>query len=306
MRPTWSLLVCTLLACSPASTLPPRVVPTDAAPLSSVPVGVAAVHFHTIEVDVSGETTQAILDTGIGLALISQALCDRLACESDGEFSGQRMSGQTVTLPLTTLDSLSVGGVVQYDVPAGIVDIEGFFPEPQIEAFVGLPFFENQPFTLDPNSASLIVESEGSLAARQDAGESLDVRLERHGVALDIFVPVTLGDGVPAEMLMDTGSAGITLDLRYAEALGVDLEGEGVESRVGQDETAHRYTRYFTTLDAPLAFSPRHRRSGLRAMFQDIIHDGLIGVELMSQFVITYDLPNARVIVAPRVDARPL
>lgn len=37
-------------------------------------------------------------------------------------------------------------------------------------------------------------------------------------------------------------------------------------------------------------------------MFQEIIHDGLVGVEFAGSFVITYDVPNARVIVEPRID----
>ncbi len=291
--------------CTPDSVGAPTT--TEAAPLSVIPLGAAAGHFHTVPLRLNGRVvTTAILDTGIGLALVSKALCERLDCTLDGEFSGQRMSGQTVTLPLTHIDRIELGGLVQENVVAGVVDIEGFFPEPQIEAFIGLPFFEETPFTIDAEHSQLILESESSLRVRQAQTQALPVRFDRHGVALDIFVPMVLPDGSVASMLMDTGSFGITLHTRYAEAMGVDFDAPSVERRSSQDETGYTYERFYTTLERPLTFqaAPTLRRSGLRAMFQEIIHDGLIGTELMSSYVMTYDLPRSRVLIGRRQDER--
>ena len=193
-----------------------------------------------------------------------------------------------------------LGDYVQEHVVAGVVDIEGFFPEPQIEAFLGLPFFETTAFTLDAAGGALIVESDASLAAREAEARAVPIRLDRQGVAIDAFVQMRLAEGATAEMMMDTGSRGVTLHTRYATALGVDLEGDAVRVREGQDETGHTYRRYFTTLEAPLAFdaAPEVERAGLGAMFQEIIHDGLFGTELMNAYVLTFDLPRERVLLA--------
>lgn len=282
---------------APPSTLEAAQVAASPEPRSVVPVGLGSGQFHTIPVRVNGSAlTIAVLDTGIGLALVSQTLCERIGCELEGEFTGQRMSGQSITIPLTTLASLDVGGVVQHDVPAAVVDIEGFFPEPQIEAFVGLPFFEEVPFTIE--EGQLILESPETLAEREVRGTPIPVRLDRHGPALDIFIPIVVG-GVPAEALMDTGSRTVILDMRYAETIGVDLNAESVRTREGHDETGQSYRRYYTTLD-DVAFeaAPSQSRQGLDVMFQEIIHDALVGKEFLSSFTLTYDLARQRVIVA--------
>ncbi|MFK8004337.1 MAG: aspartyl protease family protein [Polyangiales bacterium] len=297
---TGALFVCFVGACAVSSAPPSLPATLEAAqplPRSAVPVGLASGQFHTIPVRVNGDAlTVGILDTGIGLALISQELCERIGCELEGEFTGRRMSGQAITIPLTTLASLDVGGVVQNDVPAAVIDIDGFFPEPQIEAFVGLPFFENVPFTIE--EGQLILESPETLAEREAHGSSIPVRLQRHGPALDIFIPITVG-GAPAEALMDTGSRTIILDMRYAETLGVDLSGPEVRTHEGHDETGQSYMRYYTSLDdVAFAGTPSQRRQGLEVMFQEIIYDALVGKEFLASFTLTYDLARQRVIVA--------
>ncbi len=298
-----AVAVLLLIGCASSPPAIPSQVQRVPEPLTIVPLGRAQQHFHTLPVRINGEVpTEAILDTGIGLALISRPLCERIGCEVNGEFTGQRMSGQAVTFPLTTLARLEIGSVARENVVAGVIDIEGFFPEPQIEAFVGLPFFERIPFTIDGPRGTLTLESDSTLTEREAVGQAFPIRLDRHGPALDVFVRMIIGPGehaASAEMLMDTGSPGLTLHARYAQTLGIDLEDESIRRREGQDETGHTYARFFTTLDAPIGFvdAPTLHRTGLRTMFQEIIHDGLVGNEFLSSFVITYDLPRERVIV---------
>jgi hypothetical protein len=300
MRETILLTVIASIACGSP---PMRPLSDDQVqPIVSLPLGHASGQFHTLPVRVNDDVvTVAILDTGIGIALISQALCERVRCVVDGEFTGRRMSGQEVRVPLTRLDRLSIGGVDERDVVAGVIDIEGFFPEPEIEAFVGLPFFRERPFTIDGPQRILTIESERSLAAREELGTSVPIRLQAHGPALDTFVQMSLGDGrATAEVLMDTGSRVVILHPRYAQVLGVDLSGPGVRRREGTDETGRAYERLYVTLDGPIAFAgaPRLSRSGVEAMFQEIIYDGLIGTDLLESFVVTWDLARERIIVA--------
>ena len=269
-------------------------------PVATVPLGRASGQFHTLPVAVSGEATVAILDTGIGLALVSRALCERIGCTIEGEFTGRRMSGQEVSVPLTTLERLEVGGVVRHDVVAGVLGGEGFYPEPQIEAFVGLPFFHGQPFTIDGPGQVLVLESPASLKEREVRGRTLPLRLEEHGPALDSFVHVSLGGEASAEMLLDTGSRVVILHPRYAPAAGVDLADPALRRDSGSDETGQAYSRVYARAATPIAFrgAPEQSRLDYEVMFQEIIHDGLIGTDLLASFVMTWDLERSQLTVA--------
>jgi hypothetical protein len=64
-------------------------------------------HLFTVPVTVGDVDSTFILDTGIGVNLISSDLAQRLKCPQTGvRFSGQRMSGQVVEMPLTWLPKL--------------------------------------------------------------------------------------------------------------------------------------------------------------------------------------------------------
>ena len=92
-----------------------------------------------------GETLQSkfIFDTGMGLNLVSTSLAERASCRQTGiEFSGRRMSGQEIRLPLTEVETLSVGPHRMQRVPAGIFDMSAFPMEfASIEGFLSLQFF---------------------------------------------------------------------------------------------------------------------------------------------------------------------
>lgn len=51
-----------------------------------------------------------ILDTGIGITLISKAMCQKINCVVKGEHVGKRMSGQEVKIPLSTVESIELNG----------------------------------------------------------------------------------------------------------------------------------------------------------------------------------------------------
>jgi Aspartyl protease len=80
-------------------------------------------HCLVLPVRVCGIEAKFIFDTGIGLNLISDDLAAEVGCQHDGStFTGRRMSGQAVTIPLGSLESLQIGASPLRDVPVGIVD----------------------------------------------------------------------------------------------------------------------------------------------------------------------------------------
>lgn len=76
-----------------------------------------------------------------------------------------------------------------------------------------------------------------------------------------------------------TGSDSLILDTRVAADCGVDLDGPGVETRSGTDETGHEWIRRWVVVPGSvhLAAAPETAQSSPRVQFQDIVHDGLVG-----------------------------
>jgi hypothetical protein len=257
-------------------------------------------HLVTVPVLVGGRKARFILDTGIGLTLLSDRLCTEIGCHTDGSsFTGRRMSGQEVTVPLATAPPLSFGGVTRHDDLVGIIALGGFPPElGQVDGFLSLAFFDEVPFTVDYARDAVIVESPASADERTRDGSAVPVRLERDGPAVDAFMQLDLPGARTVQVEIDMGSDSLILDERLAEAAGVDLDRDGVRRLEGHDETGHAYTRFFTRLDGSISATeaPSVAQTDPEVMFQRIIYDGLVGDAFLRRFTVTYDLPRERVV----------
>ena len=251
-------------------------------------------HFVTLPVTAGGIETRFVLDTGIGLTLLTEALCERLACVPTGEtFSGRRMSGQEVSVPLARLPSLRLGDLEQHDLEIGTLDTSGFPPElAEIGGFLSLAFFAEQPFTVDYPAECVVLET-----VTPD-GIAVEVEPHRDGPALDVFLPLTLPDGQEISVEVDMGSGSLILDERFASAVGVDLDAPDVRRLEGTDEIGGTFTRYFTTLPGSIhpAGAPELVQDQPEVMFQRIVHDGLIGDAFLSRQAVTYDVAASRLV----------
>jgi len=257
-------------------------------------------HLVTVPVLVGDRKARFILDTGIGLTLLSDRLCTEIGCPTDGaNFTGRRMSGQEVTVPLATAPPLSFGGVTRHDHRVGIIALGGFASElGPVDGFLSLAFFDEVPFTVDYARGAVIVESPASADERTRDGSTVPVRLERDGPAVDAFMQLDLPGARTVEVEIDMGSDSLILDERLAVAVGVDLRRDGVRRLEGRDETGHAYTRFFTRLAGSISATeaPSVAQTDPEVMFQRIIYDGLVGDAFLSRFTVTYDLPRERVV----------
>lgn len=211
------------------------------------------------------------------------------------------MSGQQVTVPMSTLVSLKLGDHTGTNVPVGVFDLapglEG------IEGFVSLTNFRSAPVTIDYEAGVIVIEDERSLAGRAAHGTPVAIEVHQDGpYSTDVYLDLTLPGGRSASVEVDTGSDILILNQPFAAQNGIDLAAEGTRKLSGQDETGHEYTRYFTTLpgDISLTPAPAFRQHDPQVWFQEIIHDGLIGDTFLRNFVTTYDLANSRMIFASR------
>lgn len=258
-------------------------------------------HLLTIPVTVCGVDTRFIFDTGIGPNLISEDFAVRVGCHRDGStFTGQRMSGQAVTMPLGSLDSLQIGATLLRDVRAGIFDMQAMAGLSGVEGFVSLSFFRATPVTVHYSAGVLILEDEASLAERAVAGTSVTVQVDYDDCSTDLLLGLDLPSGKPISVEVDTGTDVLILNERLADDAGIDLRGEEVQKVEGRDETGHEFVRYFTELrgDVQVSGAPSIRMTNPQVQVQQIIYDGLVGDRFLRHFTTTYDLARSRVIFA--------
>jgi predicted aspartyl protease len=258
-------------------------------------------HVLTIPVTVAGVETRFVFDTGIGLSLISERLAAKVGCRPGGStFTGRRMSGQAITVPVGSLDSLQIGSSVLRNVPVGLFDMQAMAGLGEVEGFVSLSFFRATAVTVDYAARALILEDEASLAERAAAGTAVPVEMREDGPSTDLAMSVDLPGGQPIMVEIDTGSDSLILDIRLAADVGIDLHDPAVEAVTASDETGHEYTRYFTNLRGSVGVNglPAISVTDPPVMFQRIIYDGLVGDQFLRNFTATYDLANSRVIFA--------
>lgn len=260
-------------------------------------------HLITVPAAIGGVQTRFVLDSGIGPTIVADSLAEAAVVRPLGtSFTGRRMSGQEVTLPLARASSLAVGDLEQDDLVVGMLDMSSFPDEMrELGGFVSLAFFAETPFTVDYCRGEIVLETAASLAARRARGTELDLRLERDGPSLTAFCRLTLPNTRSIWTEVDMGSDTLILDERLAPELGVDLSGTTVRAVEGVDETGHNFMRFFTRLDGRVHAegAPGLAQEAPEVMFQRIIYDGLVGDAFLRRFAVTFDLPRAQLVLAP-------
>lgn len=241
-------------------------------------------HLVTVPVTVNGVETTFVVDSGIGLTIVRDTLP---GCRPHGEsFTGKRMSGQDVTVPLGTAPSIRFGGEERRDELVGLLDMSGF-PDAldHVGGFLSLAFFAETTLTVDYPRGLV------SVGATPE-GATIPCRAHWDGPSVSLFMPLTLPDGRDVEVEVDMGSDVLILDDRFREL------GAAEERRVdGTDETGHSYTRRFTTLPGRIhpAGAPELAEEDPDVMFQSIVYDGLVGDRFLRRHAVTFDVAASTV-----------
>ncbi len=262
-------------------------------------------HFFSIPATVGGNhDARLIFDTGVGPSIVTGNFAERVHCRPAGEsFTGRRMSGQEVTMPLVSLESLAVGPVFRENAIVGSFDIFGEgtqMPEgfAGIEGFLSPAFFEGIPFTLELAKERILVESEQSLSLIRKTGKSVPLRIERDGPSVTMFIDLLLPDGEVAVVEVDTGSDILILNKRYMHRLGIEKSGSATTKIEGKDETGHSYVRYRAPVSGLVHLESHHDlfQAAPEVMFQEIIYDGLVGVDFLKRYAVTFNTAGSELI----------
>jgi len=266
--------------------------------MTSVPYDCLA-HLVRVPVRLGDEELRFLVDTGIGVTVVSERLATRPGVHALAEtYAGRRMSGQLVEAPLVRLPALALGDYVVDAHEAACVDLgDGF------DGILGPAYFADRIVTTDPLARTFTVHEPGDAVD----GSEVPLEIRRDGRAADPFAALVLPSGRRVVVEVDTGSDCLILDTRFMAECGVEIDGPGVTARAGVDETGHSYVRYDATLagDVHLEAAPETAHRSPRVIFQEIIHDGLVGSEYLYRYRFSFDLAGGRMILGGRVIHEP-
>jgi predicted aspartyl protease len=253
----------------------------------------------TIPVSVNGMTPKNfILDTGAGINIISKSICESIGCQTTSQFSGKRMSGQEIKVPMSIVSSLEISGLKKTHLTVGIFDMQALAPGTDIEGIISLAFFEHSAVTIDYKHKTLTIETKSSLRNIKREGVVVPVQIDRKLPSLGVLMPLILSDHQQIHAEVDTGSQALILHERYMKPLGIPRSGPSVKIKTGKDETGHSYTRYFSKIKGKVSLPKSDDLfvESIDVMFQKIIYDGLVGHYFLRNFNVTYNLPESEMI----------
>jgi hypothetical protein len=236
----------------------------------------------SFQAEVDGKPRRFLLDTAGGITVISQPFAEAIGCKPWGRVTGFRMRGDRVDAPRCDDVNLKAADVPLHVPTSGVIDFATLLPKdaPPLDGSVALDAFAGRAVTLDLAGRRLIVETPDSLKARARQGVETPVRFSREatGLALTPFVAAPTAKG-RIWLELDCGSTG---------ALVI---GKHVADLLGLDPTAKSGQVEMTLVGGP-------KISG-KALVEDMILDGNIGVPALAQWVVTLDLAGERAWIAP-------
>ena len=250
-------------------------------------------HLIRVPVRLGGDELHFLVDTGIGVTVVGERVSARPDVDVLADsYAGRRMSGQLVEAPLVRLPNLAVGDYAVDGHVAASVDLgDGF------DGILGPTYFADRIVTTDPAAGTFSVHEPGQAVE----GAEVPIEVHRDGPSADPFVELVLPSGRTVLVEVDTGSDCLILDSRLMAECGLEVGGPGVTTREGVDETGHAYVRHDATLSGAvhLKAAPESAQDAPKVIFQEIIHDGLLGSEYLYRYRFSLDLARARLVLAP-------
>lgn len=224
------------------------------------------------------DTLRLLFDTGGGRTLLAPDVAHRLGCIPSGHVMGFRMTGERVEFTQCPGATLTIGQLSVRHAPIGVFDLMALLPAglPRLDGVLSLETFAGQTITLNLLCRRLIVESPASARERTRGMRPIAMRIATgpSGAELTAFLRVD-ATPIPLWLEFDSGNLGyVLLSPESARALGMG-------TITGRD----------SAITTQLAVSGLEARS-TRAGVSDLIHDGALSAEFISQGEFTLDLAS--------------
>lgn len=240
-------------------------------------------------------TFRFLLDTGAGLDVISTRLCKKLNCKEHGSFTGKRMRGEEVTIGLTKLKSLKFENFERKDWEVGTTNLFDEIPKElgPLDGALSLKFFQDHAFTLDFPNKKVIVESVNSLKTRYEQGTSVAVTPFSQKPKALVYLLDMNNFGEKGAFEVDTGNLTTILPKKHLKRLNIDLKAPNVKIVKNK-----QMDRVYSKANGEINVFNASRVTQINPLicFQDIIYDGVIGVDFFKNKVATFDLLNSKIV----------
>lgn len=230
----------------------------------------------------NGVEGRCLLDTGSDVTVIDRETAERLKLEIIGYHEGGVAGGKKIRVPLSSIESISIGQYSTSLSPIAIADVnQGEEPYGEIIGIIGSDFLKNFAITINYKEKVLIFEDAASLTERIKSGVKIPLDLVENTAP---YLEVTINDSVKAKYKLDSG-AGITfLRLKDLYSAGISENTTGVEKTTSKS-VAGDYSTLQTRLASFSAGEGLEVKDLLVKAYESEI--GFIGANYLSNFVIT-------------------
>ena len=246
-----------------------------------------------LRAEVAGKPGMFLFDTGEGMTMITPALATAIGCTPWGNVTAMRMLGERLDTPRCDSVKLTVAGQALMADEAIVYDLVNIAGKDALvlQGALGLDVFAGRVLTIAMARHQVILENAGSLADRiggAHAARPVPVRIVRaiDGASLEVFLGIRTARGT-AWMELDTGNAGPTIFVSRAIAPLLDLDAANHPTR---DAKPQRVT---------LALAPGVAFTGVARVFPNMVEDGNIGLQVLTDWDLTLDLAHGKAWMAP-------
>lgn len=236
----------------------------------------------TIKVSINKKSFDFLFDTGGSETFISPTVLSEINKQAHGKGIGYRMNGESIRFQYCDDVSIRIGSLTLPHSFVGVWDIMNLLPKgfPRIDGVISLKSFSNRLITLDLLNNSIIVETSTSFRKKIKKATLIPSRFANgiSGQEVTIFLGIVKG-GISYWFLFDSGNLDNVL-IAHQTAYEWELEPA--------DQTLRKeYSNQMITL------GNRIITSNFSSM--EIIHDGALSFEVLSQFQFYIDFRNNQI-----------
>jgi hypothetical protein len=247
-------------------------------------------------VTIGGQSYAFLVDSGAQNVLVDSRVAQTQHLAELGALE-VRGAVRTGGLHVARLPALGVGGATLDDLVVSTIDLKPVFGGPAIDGILGYPFFASGLVQLDFANGVMRFGPPGSF---DPPGERIPLDVDRE-------IPeatVRLNDTIDAPFIVDSGNSGEVLLYRpFVDAHPGVVPASGSRSvnyGVGGSDATYR-TRLETLKIGSVPFYRPLVDVVLAATgaFADRVDGGNLGLAVLRNFVVTFDLGNAAMYLAP-------